>query len=71
MAIKAKITPQNKIKVTNYQTNASKIRLNDLMDVSRETASDGSLLIYNGLTEVWEPRSVVENENTEINGGEF
>lgn len=71
MAIKAKITPQNQIKVTNYQTNASKIRLSDLMDVSREQATDGSLLMYNGLIDVWEPRSVVENENTEINGGEF
>lgn len=69
--IKAKVTPQNNIRVTNYQLNASSIRLSDLFDVSSEQASDGSVLIYNGLIDSWEPKRVVENRNTEINGGEF
>lgn len=69
--IKATVTPQNNIKVTNYQVNASQIRMSDLFDVSKRQAEDGSILVYNGLINTWEPHRVLENDNTEINGGEF
>lgn len=69
--ITAKVTPQNEILVTNYQVNSSTIKLDDLIDVQVGNLQDGSLLSYDANTETWKALSVIENPNTEINGGFF
>ena len=69
--IKAKITPQKKLLVTNYKINANSIRLQDVFDVDGSAKSDGSVLVYNGTTNNWEATNAIENPNTDINGGEF
>lgn len=67
----AKITPQENILVTNYQVSTSNITLNDLIDVDAGSAQDGSLLSYNSNTQTWKALMIIENPNTEINGGFF
>ena len=69
--IKAKITPQNKILVTNYSINASNIVMSDLFDVFTSTKEDGSLLIYNESSERWEASRFIDNDNTVIDGGRY
>ena len=69
--ITAKVTPQNEILVTNYQVNSSTIKLDDLIDVQVGNLQDGALLSYDANTETWKALSVIENPNTEINGGFF
>lgn len=69
--IKAKITPQNKLLVTNYQINASNIKVGDLFDVDQTGQEDGAVLLYNGGTEKWEATRFMENINTIINGGNY
>lgn len=69
--IKAKITPQNKLLVTNYQINASNIKVADLFDVDPSGQEDGAVLLYNGGTEKWEATRFMDNINTIINGGNY
>ena len=67
----AKVTPQQNILVTNYQVSTSNIALNDLIDVETGNLQDGALLTYSSDTNTWKALSVIENPNTEVNGGFF
>ena len=67
----AKVTPQQNILVTNYQVNTSNITLDDLIDVEVGNQQDGALLTYDATTQTWKALSVIENPNTEVNGGFF
>lgn len=67
----AKVTPQQNILVTNYQVSTSNITLNDLVDVEVGNLQDGALLSYNVNTHSWRAITVIENPNTEVNGGFF
>lgn len=69
--IKAKVTPQQNILVTNYTVSGSKISLSDLLDVSATIPDDGALLTYNTVSQLWESKRIIENPNTEFNGGHF
>jgi len=69
--IKAKVTPQNKLLVTNYQINASTIQMGDLFNVDASGQTDGAVLLYNGDTQNWEATTKMDNINTVINGGNF
>lgn len=68
---KAKVNPQQEIVVTNYRVNVNSISLSDLVDVATNNASDGALLTYNGNSGTWEAKTIIENQNTEFNGGHF
>ncbi len=67
----AKVTPQQNILVTNYQVSTSSITLDDLVDVQTGNLQDGALLTYDATTQTWKALSVIENPNTEVNGGFF
>ena len=67
----AKVTPQQSILVNNYQVSTSNIVLNDLVDVEVGNLQDGALLSYNQNTQTWKAITVIENPNTEVNGGFF
>lgn len=69
--LNAKITPQESILVTNYQLSASTITLDDLIDVEVGNLQDGALLSYSANTQTWKALTVIENPNTEVNGGFF
>lgn len=69
--VKAKVTPQDKLLVTNYTINASTIRLNELFDVNATNPLDGSMLIYNGSTTNWEATIRLDNNNQIISGGNY
>lgn len=69
--IKAKITPQQNFKVTEYKVNASNIRLGDLFDVDASAASDGAVLVFNGNTVNFEATTEIKNKNTQVNGGHY
>lgn len=67
----AKVTPQQNIQVTNYQVSTSTITLDDLSDVVVGNLQDGALLTYDETSQSWRAQTVIENPNTEINGGFF
>lgn len=67
----AKVTPQQNILVTNYQVSSSNIALEDLINVESGNMQDGALLTYSATTQTWKALTVIENPNTEINGGFF
>ena len=67
----AKVTPQQNILVTNYQVSTSNITLDDLSDVVVGNLQDGALLTYDQTSQSWRAQTVIENPNTEINGGFF
>lgn len=67
----AKVTPQQNILVTNYQVNTSNLTIDDLIDVQVGNLQDGALLTYNANTQTWKAQTVIENPNTEVNGGFF
>ena len=67
----AKVTPQQNILVTNYQVSTSNITLDDLSDVVTGNLQDGALLTYDQPSQTWRAQTVIENPNTEINGGFF
>lgn len=69
--IKAKITPQQNFQVTEYKINTSNLRLGDLFDVDASSASDGSVLVFNGNTVNFEATTEIKNENTQVNGGHY
>jgi hypothetical protein len=69
--IKAKLTPNQNLLVTNYQINAATIRLGDLFNVDATGETDGAVIIYNATTSKWTATTQVDNINTTINGGNF
>jgi hypothetical protein len=69
--IKAKITPNQSFLVTNYQINASTIRLVDLFDVDGTDQTDGAMLVYKATASKWVTTTQIDNINTIINGGNF
>lgn len=69
--INAKVTPQGEILVTNYQVSTSTIRLDDLTDVQTGNLQDGAILSYSANSQTWRAITVIENPNTEVNGGFF
>jgi hypothetical protein len=69
--IKARITPNQNFLVTNYQINASTIRLGDLFDIDTSGQIDGAVLLYNGPASKWVATTQMDNINTIINGGNF
>jgi len=69
--IQAKVTPQDRVLVTNYQINANTLRVGDLFNVDTSTAIDGSMLIYNASIDTWNASVSLDNINTIINGGNF
>jgi len=69
--IKARITPNQNLLVTNYQINASTIRLGDLFDIDTSGATDGAVILYSGTTSRWIATAQMDNINTIINGGNF
>ena len=71
MSIIARVTPQNRVLVTNYQINSSNIRITDLFDVDATAVSDGAFLVYSANTENWVTTVNLDNINTIINGGNF
>lgn len=70
-ALKAKVTPNNDFLVTNYAVNTANIRIRDIFDVDPAELTDGSVLLYDGVREVWETTPLMNNQNTIINGGNF
>jgi hypothetical protein len=69
--IQAKVTPQDRVLVTNYQINANTLKIGDLFNVDTSTAIDGSMLIYNASVDTWNASVSLDNINTIINGGNF
>ena len=69
--IKARITPNQNLLVTNYQINTATIRLGDLFDVDASGTTDGAVILYNGTTSKWVATTQMDNINTIINGGNF
>ena len=69
--IKARITPNQNLLVTNYQINTATIRLGDLFDVDGSGTTDGAVILYNGTTSKWVATTQMDNINTIINGGNF
>jgi hypothetical protein len=57
--------------VTNYQINASTIKLGDLFNVDATGQEDGAVILYNGTNDKWEATTKMDNINTVINGGNF
>ena len=47
------------------------LALTELTDVDTTALAEGSVLIYNSVTEKFETKSEVENENLRISGGSF
>jgi hypothetical protein len=69
--VSAKITPQDRVLVTNYRINASALRIGDIFDVNASAASDGAHLVYNGTSQTWVATTNIDNVNTIISGGNF
>lgn len=69
--IKATLTPQKKISVTQYKIDAQSITLGSLLDVNTTGATDGSVLVFNGNTVSFEATTEIKNKNTQVNGGHF
>lgn len=67
----AKVTPQQEVLVTRGLINTGNMELADLVDVVVGMPKDGSLLTYNGDSGKWEAKTIIENKNTEFNGGHF
>ena len=70
--IQAKVTPQDRILVTQYAVNAANLRLNDLFNVSTgDDPADGSLLVYNGVASLWEATVTLDQQKQIISGGNY
>jgi hypothetical protein len=67
----AKVTPQQNVLVTNYQVSTSNITLDDLINIDATNPPDGALLTYVAQTQTWKALNIIENPNTEVNGGFF
>tara|TARA_Y100001937_G_C7134820_1_gene339383 strand:+ start:5215 stop:5463 length:249 start_codon:yes stop_codon:yes gene_type:complete len=69
--IKGKATKNNEIVAQTVKLSQGSLSLGDLTDVDTATASDGSVLQFNGTTARFESTNNVENENLTIGGGVF
>lgn len=69
--VSAKVTPQDRVLVTNYRINASQLRLGDIFDVDTSAVSDGAHLVYSNTTQTWVATKNIDNVNTIISGGNF
>lgn len=70
--IKVKMTPQNNLLVTNYRVfQGSTVKIGDIFDVNTDGAVNGSMLMYNTETTVWEASEQIKDNNISIDGGEF
>jgi hypothetical protein len=69
--IQARVTPQDRVLVTNYQINAATLRIADIFDVDATSATDGAFLVYRANTSNWVATVNLDNINTIINGGNF
>lgn len=69
--IKAKVNPQKRLLVKEFNVNASNTRLEDLFDVEAVEKADGAVLLYNANTDLWEITNLMDNQNTKINGGHY
>lgn len=71
--IKATLTPQNRLLVTNYSVGntAGSIRVTDLFDVDATGLADGALLMYNNTSSKWEAKVELDSANTVLEGGTF
>lgn len=67
----AKVTPQQNILVSNYQVSTSTLTLGDITDITVGNLQDGALLTYDSANQTWRAQTVIENPNTEVNGGFF
>ena len=47
------------------------IDLGDLNGITTVGSTDGAMLVYNGTTQEYEPKTDLINENTVFNGGNF
>jgi hypothetical protein len=70
-AIGAKLNTNQNFLVTNYQLNASSIRLGDLIDIDVSGVSDGAVILYDETSSRWVATTRIDNINTIINGGNF
>jgi hypothetical protein len=69
---KATVSTSNPIiATTNYRSPINSTKLEDLADVDSTDLKDGALLTYILSTQTWKVTNVIENSNTEINGGFF
>ena len=69
--IQARVTPQDRVLVTNYQINAATLRIADIFDVDATSVTDGAFLVYRANTSNWVATVNLDNINTIINGGNF
>ena len=69
--IKARLNPQKKIQVTQYQVGVDNIELSSISGLDVGSASDGALLVYNGQSGNFEAKTEINNANTVLNGGFF
>lgn len=67
----AKVTPEQDVVVTSYRISNRTISLADISDVIANEPIDGSMLVYNASTDCWEARTIIDNQNLELNGGHF
>lgn len=70
--IRVKMTPQDNLLVTNYRVfQGSTVKIGDIFDVNTDGAVNGSMLMYNSITTVWEASEEISDNNISIDGGEF
>jgi len=69
--IKARLNPQKRIQVTQYQVGVDNIELSSISGLDVGSASDGALLVYNGQSGNFEAKTEINNANTVLNGGFF
>ena len=69
--IQARVTPQDRVLVTNYQINAATLRIADSFHVDATSVTDGAFLVYRANTSNWVATVNLDNINTIINGGNF
>ena len=69
--IKGRLVTNKEIQVSRFGVNVQEINLRQLADVDASTVTDGSVLIYNGVRNVFETKTDIENPNTKIIGGSF
>ena len=69
--VKAKVQPNDTLLVTNYMINAQTLRIGDLFNVDTASAVDGSMLIYNANTTVWEATVQLDRKTQIISGGNY
>lgn len=68
---KAVLTPTQEVLVTKVGIASGQIRLEDLFNIDAESPSDGSILVYNSSSQLWQAKQDLDNQNTKINGGNF